>query len=146
MSRPDEPTPARRTRHLHAIRGATTVARDSGDELLAATRELLIAIIERNTLTAADVVSAIFTLTPDLTSEFPALAARELGWTDAALLCTMEIPVPGALKRTIRVLIHVEFGQPRAIVEHVYLRDAVVLRPDLATRASPRPERDRIAE
>jgi chorismate mutase len=132
----DKPTQRRRARRLHAIRGATTVPHDSGEELLAATRDLLLAIIERNALTAADVVSAIFTLTPDLSSEFPALAARELGWTDAALLCTMEIPVPGALKRTIRVLIHVEFDVPRTAVEHVYLRDAVVLRPDLATRAS----------
>jgi chorismate mutase len=132
----EKPTQRRRARRLHAIRGATTVPHDSGDELLAATRELLLTIIERNTLTAADVVSAIFTLTPDLSSEFPALAARELGWTDAALLCTMEIPVPGALRRTIRVLIHVEFDVPRAAVQHVYLRDAVVLRPDLATRAN----------
>jgi chorismate mutase len=135
MSQEKSP-PRRRARRLHAIRGATTVPHDSGDELLAATRELLLTIIERNALTAADVVSAIFTLTPDLSSEFPALAARELGWTDAALLCTMEIPVPGALRRTIRVLIHVEFDVPRTGVEHVYLRDAVVLRPDLATRAS----------
>jgi chorismate mutase len=128
---------------MHAIRGATTVTRDDGDELIAATRELLLAIIERNTLVAADVISAIFTLTPDLASEFPALAARELGWTEAALLCTMEIPVPGALQRTIRVLLHVEFEEPRSRVEHVYLRDAVILRPDLATRASRSHEHDR---
>jgi chorismate mutase len=125
----------RRARRLHAIRGATTVPRDDGEELLAATRELLLAMIERNDLVAEDVVSAIFTLTPDLVSEFPALAARELGWTDTALLCTMEIPVPGALQRTIRVLLHVEFDAPRTNIAHVYLRDAVVLRPDLATRA-----------
>ncbi len=127
-----------RARRLHAIRGATTVPHDSGDEVLAATRELLVAIVERNALMVSEVVSAIFTLTPDLVSEFPALAARELGWTDAALLCTMEIPVPGALQRTIRALIHVEFDEPRTTVEHVYLRGAVVLRPDLATRAAPR--------
>lgn len=122
----------RRTRRLHAIRGAITVARDEPRELLEATRELLTAIIDRNVLVAEDVVSAIFTLTPDLASEFPALAARELGWRDAALLCTMEIPVPGSLARTIRVLVHVEFESPRAAVEHVYLRDAIALRPDLA--------------
>jgi chorismate mutase len=131
---------------MHAIRGATTVARDDGDELIAATRELLLAIIDRNKLIAADVISAIFTLTPDLVSEFPALAARELGWTDAALLCTMEIPVPGALRHTIRVLLHVEFEEPRSRVEHVYLRDAVILRPDLATRASRSHEHDRANE
>jgi len=123
---------AKRNRRLHAIRGAITVARDDAADLLGATRELLSAIIERNSLVAEDVVSAIFTLTPDLASEFPALAARELGWRDAALLCTMEIPVPGSLARTIRVLVHVEFETPRASVEHVYLRDAIVLRPDLA--------------
>ena len=125
-------TGGRRNRRLHAIRGAITVATDEAGELLGATRELLTAIIDRNTLVADDVVSAIFTLTPDLASEFPALAARELGWRDAALLCTMEIPVPGSLARTIRVLVHVEFESPRSSVEHVYLRDAIVLRPDLA--------------
>jgi chorismate mutase len=132
----DAERPGRRPRRLHAIRGATTVPHDDGDELLAATRELLLEIIARNRLEADDIVSALFTLTADLRSEFPALAARELGWTDVALLCTMEIPVPGSLPRTIRVLIHAEFGEPRASVEHVYLRDAVVLRPDLATRAA----------
>ena len=126
----------RRPRRLHAIRGATTAPHDDGDELLAATRELLLEIIARNRLESDDVVSALFTLTADLRSEFPALAARELGWTDVALLCTTEIPVPGSLPRTIRVLIHTEFSEPRASVEHVYLRDAVVLRPDLATRTS----------
>ena len=125
------PTSERRTRRLHAIRGAITVPRDEPGELLGATRELLAAIIERNQIVAADVVSAIFTLTPDLASEFPALAARQLGWRDAALLCTMEIPVPGSLGRTVRVLVHVEFEEPRAAVEHVYLREAVALRPDL---------------
>lgn len=121
----------RRLRHLHAIRGAITVPRDEASELLAATTELLTTIIARNGVVAADVVSAIFTLTPDLTSEFPALAARELGWRDAALLCTMEIPVPGSLGRTVRVLVHVEFEEPRDRVEHVYLREATALRPDL---------------
>lgn len=146
MTRDEPPKQAKRARRLHAIRGATTAPHDNGDEVLAATRELLLVIIERNALTAADVVSAIFTLTPDLRSEFPALAARELGWTDAALLCTMEIPVPGALQRTIRVLIHAEFETPRTAVEHVYLRDAMVLRPDLATRASRYAEHDQAPE
>ena len=130
------PTGERRTRRLHAIRGAITVPRDEPAELLGATRELLTAIIDRNALVAEDVVSAIFTLTPDLASEFPALAARELGWREAALLCTMEIPVPGSLARTIRALVHVEFETPRDSVEHVYLRDAVVLRPDLMRGSS----------
>ena len=128
---------ARRPRHLHAIRGAITVERDESPMLLAATRELLTAIAERNAMEPHEIVSAIFTLTPDLTSEFPALAARQLGWTDAALLCTMEIPVPKALARTIRVLIHCEFDEPRTAVSHVYLGAAVALRPDLATPPLP---------
>lgn len=127
----------RRARHLHAIRGAITVERDESPELLAATRELLTAIAERNAMQPHEIVSAIFTLTADLRSEFPALAARQLGWTDAALLCTMEIPVPGALARTIRVLIHAEFDEPRTSVSHVYLGAAVALRPDRATPALP---------
>jgi chorismate mutase len=130
-------TGTRRRRRAHAIRGAITVERDESALLLAATRELLSAIAERNTMHAHEIVSAIFTLTHDLSSEFPALAARQLGWTDAALLCTQEIPVPGALARTIRVLITVEFDEPRETVAHVYLRDAVALRPDRATPPLP---------
>ena len=132
-----EEKPARRARHLHAIRGAITVERDESALLLAATRELLAEIASRNTLHPHEIVSAIFTLTPDLTSDFPALAARQLGWTEAALLCTMEIPVPGALARTIRVLIHTEFDEPRTTVTHVYLGAAVALRPDLHRPALP---------
>jgi chorismate mutase len=128
---------SRRPRHLHAIRGAITVDRDESQALLAATRELLTAIAERNGLRPHEIVSAIFTLTPDLASQFPALAARQLGWTEAALLCTMEIPVPGALARTIRVLIHAEFDEPRTTVSHVYLGAAVALRPDRATPPLP---------
>ncbi len=128
---------ARRPRHLHAIRGAITVERDESAMLLAATRELLTAIAERNAMQPHEIVSAIFTLTPDLVSEFPALAARQLGWTDAALLCTMEIPVPKALARTIRVLIHAEFDEPRTDVSHVYLGAAVALRPDRANPPLP---------
>ena len=127
----------RRPRHLHAIRGAITVERDEAATLLGATRELLTAIAERNALRPHEIVSAIFTLTPDLASQFPALAARQLGWTDAALLCTMEIPVPGALARTIRVLIHAEFDEPRTAVNHVYLGAAIALRPDRATPPLP---------
>ena len=128
---------SRPPRHLHAIRGAITVERDEAAMLLAATRELLTAIAERNALRPHEIVSAIFTLTPDLASQFPALAARQLGWTDAALLCTMEIPVPGALARTIRVLIHAEFDEPRSAVSHVYLGAAIALRPDRATPPLP---------
>ena len=135
MARPRESGDGRRARRLHAIRGATTVARDDRNEILSATWELLLAMTERNGLVPADVVSAIFTLTTDVASEFPAIAARAFGWTQAALLCTMELPVPGALARTIRVLVHVEFEEPRTTVEHVYLREAITLRPDLAANS-----------
>ena len=127
----------RRPRRAHAIRGAITVERDEPELLLAATRELLGEIAQRNTMQPQEIVSAIFTLTHDLASQFPALAARQLGWTDTALLCMQEIPVPGSLPRTIRVLITVEFDEPREKVTHVYLRDAVALRPDRATPPLP---------
>ena len=120
-------------RRARAIRGATTVETDSPEQIRHATRELLETIVARNGITSADVISAIFTVTHDLTSEFPAHAARELGWLDVPLLCTLEIPVPGSLARCIRVLLHVESGAPRTDIRHVYLHDARTLRPDLAT-------------
>jgi chorismate mutase len=122
-------------RHLGAIRGATTVDADDAAKVRAATVELLRRIVELNALAPGDVLSAIFTVTPDLRSDFPAHAARELGWTDVALLCTMEIPVPGAVERCIRVLLHVETPMPRDRLRHVYLRDARSLRPEWADNA-----------
>jgi chorismate mutase len=119
---------------LRAIRGATTVDRDTPEEIHAATRELLAAIATENGLDPSDVVSAIFTTTPDVSSEFPALAARAFGWVDVPLLCTMEIPVPGSLGRCIRVLLHVETTRRRDQLRHIYLRDAKSLRPDLHKR------------
>jgi chorismate mutase len=118
-------------RRARAIRGATTVERDTPEQIRRATRELLETIVDRNGITSADVISAIFTVTHDLTSEFPAHAARELGWLDVPLLCTLEIPVPGSLTRCIRVLLHVESDVPRTGIRHVYLHDARTLRPDL---------------
>ena len=119
-------------RRARAIRGATTVESDTPEQIRRATRELLETIIDRNGIASADVISAIFTVTHDLTSEFPAHAARELGWLDVPLLCTLEIPVPGSLVRCIRVLLHVESDAPRTDIRHVYLHDARTLRPDLA--------------
>src|ERR1700674_4408644 len=118
-------------RRLRAIRGAVCVERDEPRAIYAATRELLSAIVERNGIATDDILSVIFTVTPDLTSAFPALAARAMGWLDVPLLCTMEIPVPGALGRCIRVLLHVESDRDRSAIEHVYLGAAQVLRPDL---------------
>ena len=119
-------------RSVRAVRGATTVATDEPSLVRSATRELLEAIVERNGIAGDDLISAFFTVTADLTSEFPALAARDLGWTDVPLLCALEIPVRGSLPRCIRVLLHVATDQPRSAIEHVYLGPAVALRPDLA--------------
>ena len=119
-------------RPMRAIRGATTVDSDTPELIRRATRELLETIVARNDFTSADVISAIFTVTDDLRSEFPAHAARELGWLDVPLLCTMEIPVPGSLARCIRVLLHIESSKARTEIRHVYLHDARTLRPDLA--------------
>lgn len=116
-------------RRVRGVRGATRVERDEPALIIEATRELLAAVMERNETTAEDVVSAIFTVTPDLTSDFPARAARELGWDNAATLCSVEIPVPGAMTRVIRVLLHLEIPVSTP-VRHVYLRGAEELRPD----------------
>jgi chorismate mutase len=116
--------------HLGAIRGATTVDADDATAIRSATAELLRRIVALNDLSSSDIISALFTVTPDLRSAFPAHAARELGWTDVALLCTMEIPVPGAIERCIRVLLHVETATPRKRLRHVYLRGARTLRPE----------------
>jgi chorismate mutase len=119
-------------RHLGAIRGATTVDEDEASAIRTATAELLRRMVALNDLTPDDIISALFTVTPDLRSAFPAHAARELGWTDVALLCTMEIPVPGAIARCIRVLLHVDTATPRKRLRHVYLRGARSLRPEWA--------------
>jgi chorismate mutase len=119
---------------IKAIRGATTVEADDAGQIREATRELLDALATQNDLDTDDITSAIFTLTTDLRAEFPARAARELGWVDVPLLCTVEIDVPGALSRCIRVLLHV---YPKQLpVRHVYLRRAVALRPDLGQESS----------
>jgi len=117
---------------LRAVRGAISVERDEPTAIYEATRSLLSAIVARNAIGTDDIISVIFTVTPDLRTAFPALAARQMGWLDVPLLCTMEIPVPGALERCIRVLLHVETTRPRADVEHVYMRGAETLRPDQA--------------
>jgi chorismate mutase len=112
------------------VRGATTVPENSREEILKATRELLALMIRRNGIEAGDVASAIFSTTTDLNAEFPALAARQLGWYDVALLCTHELDVPGSLRRCIRILLHWNTEKRADEVIHVYVRDAVALRPD----------------
>ena len=114
------------------IRGAITVAADEPDLILEATRELLVVILDSNEgMSPEDVGSAIFTVTDDLASTFPAQAAREMGWGLVPMLCAREIPVPNSLPRVIRVLVHWNTDVPQSEITHVYLRDAVKLRPDL---------------
>jgi chorismate mutase len=117
---------------VRAIRGATQVDADEREQVLEATRELVSAVLERNGLEHDDVISILFTATPDLVSEFPALAARELGMGDVPLMCATEIGVAHALPRVLRLMAHVETARPRAEIQHVYLRGAVALRRDIA--------------
>lgn len=116
---------------VRAVRGATQVDEDDRDQVLAATTELLTAVLDRNGLVSDDLISVVFTATPDLHSEFPAYAARQMGITDVPLLCAAEIDVPGAMPRVLRLLAHVETERSRADVRHVYLRGAAQLRTDL---------------
>ncbi|MEA2764192.1 MAG: chorismate mutase, partial [Gemmatimonadaceae bacterium] len=118
-------------RRTHAIRGATSVEEDNPQQVADATRELLQHIVERNCLEVDEIISVIFTVTPDIRSVFPALAAREMGWVGVPLLCASEIPVEGSMPRCLRTLLQVELRAPRRLETHVYLRDAVSLRPDL---------------
>lgn len=113
------------------IRGATTVDRNERDAILDATRELLEQIVQANDIRPEDVATAWFTTTPDLTADFPAIAARELGWTHVALMCGHEMNVPGALPMCIRVMLVVNSTRRQEEIVHVYLRGARVLRPDL---------------
>jgi chorismate mutase len=107
------------------------VDRNDRDAILTATAELVRAILDRNELTPEQLISVVFTATPDLTADFPAYAARMMGITDVPLLCATEIAVPGAMPRVIRVLAHVESDRPRAEFRHVYLGGAAALRTDL---------------
>ena len=111
------------------IRGATTVERNDKVEILKATRELLDVIVRLNGLRPDDIAYVWFTVTPDLDAEFPAFAARELGWTDVPLMCGQEIPVPGAMARCIRVLIDWNTGKSQREVRHAFLHRAKDLRP-----------------
>lgn len=118
-------------RRLRAFRGATTVAADEAEAITEATVELLEALIGRNNLTPDDIVSIIFTATPDVTAEFPAAAARALGLEDVPLLCAVEMDVPGAVPSCVRILLHAHSALERSEVRHAYLRGAQGLRSDL---------------
>jgi len=118
---------------VRGVRGATTVERNERGEILARTEELLRALVERNGIEVSDIVSALFSVTDDIDAEFPAVAARRLGWMYTPLMCTREIPVPGSLRLCVRVLLHVNSDRPQEDIIHLYLREARKLRPDLDT-------------
>ena len=114
---------------VRGVRGATTTASNDRQAILGATRELLDLMVRLNGTRPEDVVSALFTVTPDLDAEFPAFAAHDLGWTEVPLVCAREIPVPGALARCVRILVTWNTDKPQVQVRHVFLHGARSLRP-----------------
>jgi chorismate mutase len=123
---------------VRGVRGAITVEADTKEEVLASTRLLLQEIISRNNLQPEDIASMIFTTTADISSVFPAQAVRSLegeGWSFVPVMCAREIPVPGSLPLCVRVMMHVNTDKSPQEIHHVFLRDAVKLRPDLASRS-----------
>jgi chorismate mutase len=116
---------------VRAVRGAIQVDANERDAILEGTSELVTEVLHRNHIDPDDLISIVFTATPDLTADFPAYAARLMGLTDVPLLCTTEIAVPGSMPRVLRLMAHVETPLPRADIRHVYLRGATALRTDL---------------
>ncbi|HEU4949015.1 MAG TPA: chorismate mutase [Kribbella sp.] len=116
---------------VRAIRGATQLDVDEREHLLDRTAELVNAVLEANDLTPDDLISILFTVTPDLHSEFPAVAGRQVGLVDVPLMCAREIDVPHALPRVVRMMVHADSPRSREKVQHIYLHGAVSLRPDL---------------
>ena len=114
------------------VRGATTADSNSRDDILTATRQLLALMIHINDISPDDVASAIFSSTEDLNAEFPALAARQLGWLEVPLICTHEINVPGSLELCVRILLHWNTDKRQDEGAHVYTKEAIRLRPDLS--------------
>lgn len=117
---------------VRAVRGATTVINNEAGEIIRETRALLEEIVKRNEIKTEDLISVIFTATTDLDAVFPAAAARQLGWTDVALMDMSEIDVPGSLRKCIRVMLYMNTEKSNKDLIHVYLKDAVSLRPDLS--------------
>ncbi|MCC6383313.1 MAG: chorismate mutase [Dehalococcoidia bacterium] len=120
---------------VRGIRGATTVSKNTKEDILDATRELLAAMVEANDVDPLDVASGWFTTTPDVNAEFPAVAARQMGWTFVPLMCGHEMKVPGSLPLCVRILLHVNTDKGAHDIHHVYIRGARALRPDLAGTA-----------
>ena len=114
--------------NVRAIRGATTADQNSEDAIIDATAELLLELINANNLKDSDVISAFFTTTFDLNAQFPAVAARKIGWTDVALMCAHEISVPNAQSRCIRVMIHINSNRSADQINNIYLKEATNLR------------------
>lgn len=123
---------------VRGIRGATTVGANTKIEILAKTKEMLETLMRLNNIRVEDIASAVFSVTDDLDAEFPAVAARQMGWIYTPLFCTLEIPVQGSLKSCIRVLMHVNSNLRQDEITHVYLHDAKKLRPDLGTKSVDR--------
>jgi chorismate mutase len=117
---------------VRGIRGAITVEQNTAEEILQATAQLLKDMVELNQLPLEEIASVLFSTSPDLNAAFPAAAAREMGWIQVPMMCTQEIAVPGGLAKCIRVLITVNIDKTQQEIQHVYLRGAKVLRPDLA--------------
>ena len=119
---------------VRAVRGAVQLDSTDRDAILEATAELVTEVMSRNDLTTDDVISCLFTVTPDLTAEFPALAARKTGFHAVPLMCAHEMAVPGDVPRCIRVMLHLNTAKAQGAIRHSYLRGAVALRRDLIER------------
>ena len=115
---------------VRGVRGAISVTKDDSDEILEATRKLLMTIVQENDIDTEDIASVWFTTTPDLVSCFPAVAARQIGWTDVPLMCSHEMSVTRALPLAVRVLIHWNTVKSQKEINHIYLGETVKLRPD----------------
>ncbi len=128
---------------IRGIRGAISVSRNTRHEIFHRTQELLRAMIRANRLRKEDVAAAFFTLTPDLDADFPAYAARDIGWTHVPMMCASELPVPGAMKHVVRVMLLVNSYQTPEEIRHQYLGHTAALRPDLTGQPPKRPPRPR---
>lgn len=116
---------------VRAVRGATQLEADEREHLLERVAELIRAVLDANDLDPEDLISILFTVTADLSSEFPAVAGRQVGLVDVPLICAKEIDVPGSLPRVVRMMVHAETDRSRDKIQHVYLHGATALRPDL---------------
>jgi chorismate mutase len=120
---------------MRGIRGAINVARNTRAEILSKTEMLLEALLRENRIRQEQVTAAFFSLTSDLNAEFPAIAARQMGWIHVPLMCCSELSVPGAMKKVVRIMLLVETGTPPEKIRHQYLGNTLRLRPDLSGKA-----------